>query len=123
MNPLFKAWINQPATELRGLQKHGGNRFLAAAAGQVLAALDAKALGDAELVRVHLLRASSYWLKSQETEESQVKRAVSKIEQLRADGIAKNTDGGTVQGGPHMSIGDSFRVNGQARGEKAVRNG
>lgn len=123
MNPQFKAWINQPVSELRGIQTHGGNRFLAAAAGQVIAALDAKALGDAELVRVHLLRASSYWLKSQETEESQVKRAVSKIEQLRADGIAKNTDGGVVHGGPHMSMGDLYSRQGQARGEKAVRNG
>jgi hypothetical protein len=85
MNPLFLRFINTPAAELRSLQTHSANRFVSAAAGQVLSALEQKALGDQAKVTAHLQRAQSYWLKSQEVEQDQVRRACEKIEAVRTE--------------------------------------
>ncbi len=116
----FLAFANQPVAELRGLQTHGA-RYIAAAAGQVLAALDAKSLGDATLMRAHLERARGYWTKSQEAQEAQERDATAKVVALKADGIGRDIEErGVTHGGPHMAMGDTYVRNGQARGESAI---
>lgn len=123
MNTAYLAFANQPPTELRGISKHSP-RYLAAAAGQVLAALECQALGDIARMKLHLAQGKELWTKSQAAEEAQVSDAVSKIRQLRADGIGRDiVQPGVTHSGPHMSMGDLYARTGMARGESALKGG
>jgi hypothetical protein len=80
----FLAFANQSAARLQSIAD-GENRLLAAAAGQVLEARKARALGDAKLVQMHLRRGHDYYARAQQRDDLQVASAVAKIAAVRAE--------------------------------------
>lgn len=87
----YLAWANQPAASLQQIQS-ADNRLLAAAAGQVLQALQARAMGDARLVKMHLAKGLDLWQRAQQRDELQVADARDRIDELRADGLTQSPE-------------------------------
>lgn len=118
-----KSIAEMTVDELRRAALHCGNRFLATSYSQMAEAKTQLALGDRVLASRHHERAKRAYLLAQESEADQVKRAIAKIEQQRADGTALDKYDGVHRGiAPHISERDRVRSNGQVRGESAMRS-